>query len=146
MSDDGRDAGERRYTSVVLTPEARRTRARNAANASWNNTTDRTARTAKARSALTRKFNTEEERLAYYQDMAQKSAATRRRNKHIADNTTKHEPSGPTTVLTVIKEHSPNADFECRCGERWAPEHLAVELYKDAYRPECDTPQGTTRW
>lgn len=39
-----------------MTPEQRRTRARRAANASWENTTDPAARTAKAREAAAARF------------------------------------------------------------------------------------------
>jgi hypothetical protein len=71
-----------------LTPELRTLRAQIAAHESWANTTDRTARTAKARKALEDKFLAEADgdskraeslRRAYYARLAFKSAQARRR-------------------------------------------------------------------
>ena len=68
-------------------PEDRRRIASNAAHTSWANTEDRTARTAKARAALERKFLdaangdpvvAESLRKEYYKRIAQKSVEARR--------------------------------------------------------------------
>ena len=70
------------------TPEERRRIASLAAHASWANTEDRTARTAKARAALERKFleaaggdpvRAESLRKAYYASIALKAVQARRR-------------------------------------------------------------------
>jgi hypothetical protein len=76
-----------------LTPAERSLRAVIAAHESWARTTDRTARTAKARSALENKFLAEADgdpkraeslRKAYYARLALKSAQARRRRGGVA--------------------------------------------------------------
>ena len=76
------------------TPAERRLSASIAAHESWAKTTDRTARTAKARAALAAKFLAEAEgdplraehlRKAYYQRLALKSARARRRSREMAE-------------------------------------------------------------
>ena len=71
-----------------LTPELRKLRAQAAAHKSWANTTDRNARTAKARKGLEDKFlaeaggdpkRAESLRRAYYAQLAYKSAKARQR-------------------------------------------------------------------
>jgi hypothetical protein len=74
------------------TESERRLRAQIAAHQSWANTSDRAARTAKARAALDQKFldqsggdpvRAEHLRKAYYARLTLKSAATRRKIKEL---------------------------------------------------------------
>lgn len=71
-----------------MTPTERKLAAQLAAHTSWANTTDRTARTAKARAAMTQKFLDEAAgdpvradslRKAFYARLALKSVVSRRR-------------------------------------------------------------------
>lgn len=58
-----------------------RLKAKKAAHVSWAKTENRTARTSAARAAFEARFKNEDERKAYYADLAIKSAEARRAKK-----------------------------------------------------------------
>ena len=79
---------------MTATPAERKLAAQLAAHESWANTTDRTARTAKARAALDAKFLVEADgdpiraqhlKKAHFARLALKSARARRRSRELAE-------------------------------------------------------------
>ena len=79
---------------MSATPAERKLAAQIAANMSWANTTDRSARTAKARASLNAKFleaaggdgvRAEHLRKAYFQRLSLKSAVARRKSREMAE-------------------------------------------------------------